>query len=53
MKEKSIFHSFQEFLSKDANETSNKSTSMLHVLCVAGAELPDKIQDAQFDLNIK
>lgn len=53
MREKIILHSFQEFLGKDANETANKSTSVLHVLCVAGAELPDKIQDAQFDSNIK
>ena len=53
MREKSILRGFQEFLSQDANETSNKSPSVLRVLRVAGANSPDKRQDAQFDLNIK
>lgn len=44
---------FREFLIKDTKETSNKSTSMPHVLCRSGVGLPDKIQDAQLYLNIK
>lgn len=50
-KKKSVLHGIQEFFSKDANGTSNKSNSALHVLCGSVVRLPDKIQDAQLNLN--
>lgn len=42
-KKNSTFPGFQEFLSKDANETSNKSTLVLHILCGSGIELSGEI----------
>lgn len=50
-KKKSVLHGIQEFFSKDANGISNKSDSALHVLCGCVMRLPDKIQDAQLNLN--